>query len=111
VRAASAATDASGRADAMCWNSSPASAGVNRSSASRISAQVHQSLAFLVEHRPAGVGVVLASRSDANHDQPLRQALIEPVGQARPRHQVRPRCGHVQLGSQQDIALRRGRRS
>ena len=28
------------------------------------SAQVHQSLAFLVEHRPAGIGVALASRSD-----------------------------------------------
>ena len=28
------------------------------------SQQVHESLAFLVEHRPAGLGVVLASRSD-----------------------------------------------
>ena len=28
------------------------------------SEQVHQSLAFLAEHRPAGIGVVLASRSD-----------------------------------------------
>ena len=37
VRAASAATDASGKAGTACWSSFPASAGVNRSSATRIS--------------------------------------------------------------------------
>ena len=41
------------------------------------SAQVHQSLAFLVEHRPAGVGVVLASRSDP----PLGLARLRARGQ------------------------------
>ena len=41
------------------------------------SAQVHQSLAFLVEHRPAGIGVVLASRSDP----PLGLARLRARGQ------------------------------
>ena len=41
------------------------------------SAQVHQSLGFLVEHRPAGVGVVLASRSDP----PLGLARLRARGQ------------------------------
>ena len=39
------------------------------------SAQVHQSLAFLVEHRPAGIDVVLASRSDP----PLGLARLGPA--------------------------------
>ena len=41
------------------------------------SAQVHESLAFLVEHRPAGIGVVLASRSDP----PLALARLRARGQ------------------------------
>ena len=41
------------------------------------SAQVHQSLAFLVEHRPAGIGVMLASRSDP----PLALARLRARGQ------------------------------
>ena len=41
------------------------------------SQQVHQSLAFLVEHRPVGVGVVLASRSDP----PLPLARLRARGQ------------------------------
>ena len=41
------------------------------------SEQVHQSLAFLVEHRPAGIGVVLASRSDP----PLALARLRARGQ------------------------------
>ena len=41
------------------------------------SAQVHESLAFLVEHRPAGIGVVLASRSDP----PLGLARLRARGQ------------------------------
>ena len=41
------------------------------------SAQVHESLAFLVEHRPAGIGVVLASRSDP----PLPLARLRARGQ------------------------------
>ena len=41
------------------------------------SAQVHESLAFLVEHRPAGTGVVLASRSDP----PLGLARLRARGQ------------------------------
>ena len=41
------------------------------------SAQVHQSLAFLVEHRPAGIDVVLASRSDP----PLGLARLRARGQ------------------------------
>ncbi len=41
------------------------------------SPQVHQSLAFLVEHRPAGIGVVLASRSDP----PLPLARLRARGQ------------------------------
>ena len=39
--------------------------------------QVHQSLAFLVEHRPAGISVVLASRSDP----PLPLARLRARGQ------------------------------
>ena len=39
--------------------------------------QVHESLAFLVEHRPAGIGVVLASRSDP----PLPLARLRARGQ------------------------------
>jgi len=39
--------------------------------------QVHQSLAFLVEHRPAGIGVLLASRSDP----PLPLARLRARGQ------------------------------
>ena len=39
--------------------------------------QVHESLAFLVEHRPAGTGVVLASRSDP----PLPLARLRARGQ------------------------------
>ena len=41
------------------------------------SPQVHESLAFLVEHRPAGLGVVLASRSDP----PLALARLRARGQ------------------------------
>ena len=41
------------------------------------SEQVHESLAFLVEHRPAGIGVVLASRSDP----PLPLARLRARGQ------------------------------
>ena len=41
------------------------------------SPQVHESLAFLAEHRPAGVGVVLASRSDP----PLPLARLRARGQ------------------------------
>ena len=41
------------------------------------SPQVHESLAFLVEHRPAGIGVVLASRSDP----PLPLARARARGQ------------------------------
>ena len=39
--------------------------------------QVHESLSFLVEHRPAGIGVVLASRSDP----PLPLARLRARGQ------------------------------
>ena len=39
--------------------------------------QVHDSLAFLLEHRPAGIGVVLASRSDP----PLPLARLRARGQ------------------------------
>jgi len=39
--------------------------------------QVHESLSFLVEHRPAGICVVLASRSDP----PLRLARLRARGQ------------------------------
>ena len=39
------------------------------------SPQVHESLAFLVEHRPAGTCVVLASRSDP----PLPLARLRPA--------------------------------
>ena len=39
--------------------------------------QVHESLAFLLEHRPAGICVVLASRSDP----PLRLARLRARGQ------------------------------
>jgi len=41
------------------------------------SPQVHESLAFLVEHRPAGIGVILASRSDP----PLALARLRARGQ------------------------------
>jgi LuxR family maltose regulon positive regulatory protein len=41
------------------------------------SRQVHESLAFLVEHRPTGIGVVLASRSDP----PLPLARLRARGQ------------------------------
>jgi len=41
------------------------------------SPQVHESLAFLVEHRPAGIGMVLASRSDP----PLGLARLRARGQ------------------------------
>ena len=41
------------------------------------SSQVHESLAFLVEHRPAGIGVMLASRSDP----PLPLARLRARGQ------------------------------
>jgi LuxR family maltose regulon positive regulatory protein len=41
------------------------------------SQQVHQPLAFLLEHRPAGIGVVLASRSDP----PLPLARLRARGQ------------------------------
>ena len=41
------------------------------------SEQVHESLAFLLEHRPAGIGVVLASRSDP----PLPLARLRARGQ------------------------------
>ena len=41
------------------------------------SPQVHESLAFLVEHRPAGIGVMLASRSDP----PLALARLRARGQ------------------------------
>jgi len=41
------------------------------------SPQVHESVAFLVEHRPAGIGVVLASRSDP----PLALARLRARGQ------------------------------
>ena len=41
------------------------------------SEQVHESLAFLLEHRPAGIGVVLASRSDP----PLGLARLRARGQ------------------------------
>ena len=39
--------------------------------------QVHESLSFLVEHRPAGIGLVLASRSDP----PLSLARLRARGQ------------------------------
>ena len=39
--------------------------------------QVHESLAFLLEHRPAGIGMVLASRSDP----PLALARLRARGQ------------------------------
>ena len=41
------------------------------------SQQVHESLAFLLEHRPTGIGVVLASRSDP----PLALARLRARGQ------------------------------
>ena len=41
------------------------------------SPQVHESLAFLLEHRPAGIGVMLASRSDP----PLPLARLRARGQ------------------------------
>ena len=41
------------------------------------SEQVHESLAFLLEHRPAGIGVMLASRSDP----PLPLARLRARGQ------------------------------
>ena len=44
----------------------------------------------------------------ADQDQPARQALVEPSGQPRPRHQARLRRGHVQLGSQQGVLRRHG---
>ena len=44
----------------------------------------------------------------ADQDQPPGQALVEPFGQARTRYQVRPYCGHAELGRQQDIPLPRG---
>ena len=42
----------------------------------------------------------------ADQDQPPSQALIEPCHQPRPRHQARPRPGHVQLGGEQGIGSR-----
>ena len=52
-----------------------------------------------------------ASCSPAAHpseDQALPQPLIEPPRQVRPGHETRPQAGHVQLGGQQHIPLRRG---
>ncbi len=46
----------------------------------------------------------------ADQDQPASPALVEPFRQPRARHQTGPQPGHVQLGGQQDIALRRSGR-
>ena len=43
----------------------------------------------------------------AGQDEPSSPALVEPLRQPRARHQIRPQPRHVQLGRQQDIALRR----
>jgi len=43
----------------------------------------------------------------AGQDKPSPPALVEPLRQSRARHQIRPQPRHVQLGGQQDIALRR----
>ena len=43
----------------------------------------------------------------ADQDQSASPALVEPLRQPRARHQIRPQPRHVQLGGQQDIALRR----
>ena len=40
-------------------------------------------------------------------DKPSHPALVEALRQPRTRHQIWPQPGHVQLGGQQDIALRR----
>jgi hypothetical protein len=47
------------------------------------------------------------SRRGADQHQPARQALVEALRQPRARYQVKARPGHIQLGGQQDIALRR----
>jgi hypothetical protein len=44
----------------------------------------------------------------ADQDQPASPALLQPLRQPRARHQIRPHPGHMQLGGQQHIALRRG---
>ena len=43
----------------------------------------------------------------AGQDESSSPALVEPLRQSRARHQIRPQPRHVQLGGQQDIALRR----
>ena len=43
----------------------------------------------------------------AGQDESSSPALVEPLRQPRARHQIWPQPGHVQLGGQQDIALRR----
>ena len=47
----------------------------------------------------------------ADQDQSPCPALVEPLRQPRARHQIGPQPGHVQLGGQQDIVLRRCGRS
>ena len=44
----------------------------------------------------------------ADQDKSSSPALLQPLRQPRARHQIRPHPRHVQLGGQQDIALRRG---
>ena len=58
------------------------------------SPQVHESLAFLVEHRPAGIGVVLASRSDP----PLPLARARARGQLTEIRQVELRFTAAEAG-------------
>ena len=63
--------------------------------------------------RPGPVGQQrrLAEPGRGTHqDQPPGQRLAERPRQPRPRHEPRPRAGHVQLGGQQDILLSRGSR-
>jgi len=51
-------------------------------------------------------GLAVAGRR-ADQDEPLSPGLVEPLRQPRARHQIGPQSGHVQLGGQQDIVLRR----
>ena len=61
--------------------------------------------------RPAGHQDRLAvSGRGADQDRPLAEPGFELPGQAGPGHQAGPRAGQVQLGGQQDVALRRGSR-
>jgi LuxR family maltose regulon positive regulatory protein len=58
------------------------------------SPQVHESLAFLVEHRPAGICVVLASRSDP----PLPLARLRARGQLTEIRAAELRFTHAEAG-------------